>query len=241
MTNSDAAWARVAGPEATHRWQRRFIYELLALLVRLLLRVDVRGIEHVPRSGPLVLYYNHIHFADPFLLELLMRDVRFTVPIAKRELADVPFVGKLVQWFGVIFVDRGSTDMQAIRASLAVLQNGHALLISPEGTRTPDAHSLMPAQKGMGMLVRRTQAAMLPIAVVDTPRLTEGWKRLRRYTVSVQFGRPFHLDPPAGMHRRDIEEEITQYAMQELAALLPESMQGAYTPPSAPHPWLTRS
>ncbi len=224
-------------PEAPRRWGRRFWHFVLELVLKALVRLDVQGLELMPRTGPVILYFNHIHYADPFAIIGLLRKVRYTVPMAKIELAHGPIIGYMVRYFGTIFVERGEVDMAALRAGLATLDAGYVFMIAPEGTRNKLTHSLQKAQRGMGMLVRRTGAVLMPVAIWGTPDFPGAYLKGRRPTVHIRFGRPFRMHVPAGVDRRTAEGEITDYAMQELAALLPPAMRGVYAPPAAPHPW----
>lgn len=235
MTPKD--YTTLSTPQAPQRLGRRFWHFLLEVLIRLLVRLDVQGQERLPATGPVILYFNHIHYVDPFVIIGLLRKVRYTVPLAKIELAHGPIIGKMVQWFGTVFVERGEVDMAALRAGLAVLEAGYVYMISPEGTRNKITHSLQPAQRGMGLLVRRTQATLLPVAIWGTPDFPGAYRKGHRPTIHIRYGRPFKMHVPADVDRRTAESEITSYAMQELAALLPKQMQGVYAPPQQPHPW----
>lgn len=235
MTHKDFTY--LTTPDAPRRWGRRFWHFVLHLLVRLLVRVDMQDLERLPKTGPVILYFNHIHSIDPYVLIGLLYRVRYAVPMAKMELLSMPIIGKLTRWFGAVFVERGEVDMAALRAGLATLEAGYVFMIAPEGTRNKVTHSLQPAQRGMGLLVRHTQAALLPVAIWGTPDFPHAYREGRRPLIHIRYGRPFRMHVPEGVNRRTAESEITDYAMQELAALLPESMRGVYAPPKRPHPW----
>jgi 1-acyl-sn-glycerol-3-phosphate acyltransferase len=226
------------GPDAPHRPGRRFFHWLLRLLIFVLVRIDQQGVEHLPENGPVLLYYNHIHYVDPFVIIGLLRGGRYAVPIAKSELSTGPVIGQWVSWFGTIFVERGEVDISAARAGLAVLQNGDVLMVAPEGTRNKVDQSLQKAQPGLGMFVRRTNAVLQPVAIWGTPSFTSELKRLRRAVFHIRYGRPFRVVVPPDVPRREADVVISDLAMEELAALLPADMQGVYSPRQEPHPWL---
>jgi 1-acyl-sn-glycerol-3-phosphate acyltransferase len=48
--------------------------------------------------------------------------------------------------------------------AIRVVRNGGAVLIFPEGTRSPDGN-LQPAQPGIGMIVAKTGAPVVPIKI----------------------------------------------------------------------------
>ncbi len=236
MTSSrDYRW--VASPQAPKRWQTTFWIHFVALLDKILLRADVQGIERMPRSGPLILYYNHIHYVDPVALMARTRGIRYVVPIAKAELEHTFFLGWAIGSHGAIFIKRGAPDIPALRAALAVLQAGYALLIAPEGTRSPTGQ-LIPAEKGLGFLVYRTRPVLMPVGVWGTRAFPGSLKRLRRPLVHYRFGRPYRFHLPSAMSRQQAEEVVTDYAMRRLAQCLPPSMRGVYATPPSPSPYV---
>lgn len=226
------------GPDAPHRVGRRFWHWALRSLIFLLVRIDQQGIEHLPEKGPVLLYYNHIHYVDPFVIIGLLRGNRYVVPIAKTELSTGPVIGQWVSWFGAVFVERGEVDISAARAGLAVLKNGDVLMVAPEGTRNKVDQSLQKAQPGMGMFVRRTDAVLQPVAIWGTPSFPGDFKHFRRPVFHIRYGQPFRVIIPSDVPRREADELISDLAMEQLAALLPERMHGVYPPRQEPHPWL---
>ncbi len=227
----------LARPGPWPRFRRGFWHVILYGLVRLLLGIDQRGVERLPAQGPVILYFNHIHYADPFVIIGMLLGNRYAVPIAKLELSTGPLIGKMVRWFGTIFVERGEADMPAFRAGLAVLEAGHVFMISPEGTRSR-GQGLLPAKRGTGMLVRRTHAVLQPVAIWGTTDFPGFYKRGKRPVAHIRYGRPYRFEIPPDAPRKEVEAIVSDYAMQELAALLPEELRGVYQPPAAPHPWV---
>ncbi len=224
----DYRW--VAAPDAHRRWQAHFWMGVIAALDALLIRKDVQGLEKLPASGPLILYYNHIHYIDPIVIMARLRGRRHVVAIAKAELEHAFFLGPATRSYGTIYVKRGEPDIPALRAALAVLKTGYALLIAPEGTRSPNAR-LMPAEKGLGLLVYRVNPMLMPVGVWGTTDFPASYKRLKRPLVHFRFGRPYRFQLPEEMTRREAEEVVTDYAMRRLAQCLPESMRGVYADP----------
>jgi len=186
-------------------------------------------------QGPVIVYYNHIHYLDPFVLTTRFVKQRYIVPVAKIELESAFFVGWGLRGYGVIFIKRGEADIPALRGSLAVLKAGHMLLISPEGTRS-ETGALIEAEKGLGLLVYRTNPVLMPVGVWGTRDFPSAYKRLRRPVVHYRFGKPYRFNLPAETSRKQAETIVTDYAMRRLAQCLPETMRGRYAdpPPSLP-------
>ena len=210
------------GPDAPRRIGRRFFHWFLRLLIFVLVRIDQQGVEYLPKEGPVLLYYNHIHYVDPFVIIGLLRGKRYVVPIAKTELSTGPVIGQWVTWFGAIFVERGQVDISATRAGLEVLKNNDVLMVAPEGTRNKVNQSLQKAQPGLGMFVRRTNAMLQPVAIWGTPSFPGDFKHFRRPVFHIRYGRPYRVATTPGISRKEADDLISDLAMEELAALLPE-------------------
>src|SRR5262249_25498164 len=112
-------------------------YWLMTRLMRLVVwtfgRYEVVGRERVPREGALIVVSNHLNNADPPLLGAsLPRRLRF---MAKQELFDSPF-GSAMRAFGAFPVRRFEADLAALRQAQAILKDGGALGMFPEGHRS---------------------------------------------------------------------------------------------------------
>ncbi|MGZ6826936.1 MAG: lysophospholipid acyltransferase family protein, partial [Mycobacteriales bacterium] len=133
------------------------------VLFRALFRLEVRGTEHVPSRGPVLLAGNHTGFLDgPLLFALSPRPASF---LAKSELFVGPVAHALGR-LGQIPVHRGRPDRAALRAGLAVLAGDGALGVFPEGTR--GAGELESVSDGLAYLALRSGAPVVPVAVVGT-------------------------------------------------------------------------
>lgn len=174
-------------------------------------RVRVRGLERVPRTGPVVLVANHSSLIEPQLIfGMLPRRSAFLV---KQEL----FVGVL-GWFlrriGQVPVRRGAADRQALLTVTRLLRDGGVVGVFPEGIR--GSGDVLEAQQGAAWLVRASGAVVLPVAVRGTWR-PPGSRRRWRPVVDVLVGEPFTLDVAAG---RAGLEQATERIRATLAALV---------------------
>ena len=186
-------------------------------------RYEVRGASRVPRSGPLIVVSNHLNNADPPLLgAALPRRLRF---MAKQELFDSRF-GVFMRWFGGFPVRRFEADLAALRQAQAIVNEGGALAMFPEGSRSRTG-ALGTAHPGTALIALRTGVPLLPVAITGTERITTPLILLRKPRIRVVVGEPFTL--PAA--RRVTSEAVQSGAdeiMRRIAALLPPAYRGIH-------------
>lgn len=160
-------------------WYWFFKHFLFRPLVRFGFRARIRGAEHVPASGGVILASNHLAAMDSVIIPaMLPRKVTFP---AKAELfqGNKGLGSKIVAWFlkaiGMIPMDRGGgrASAAALQAITDVLDAGHVVAIYPEGTRSPDGR-LYKGKTGMARMVLASGAKVLPVGVVGTQRVS-GW------------------------------------------------------------------
>ncbi len=139
----------------------RLLRGSLLTIMRVLFRIEHHGWEKVPPSGPLILVANHVTYFDPPWISVR---VYRTLRIMAWDKLFVPPAGWILRWFGAFPVSLTNPEAGAYRAALSILQRGEALLMFPEGGRSPDG-SLMPFKAGAGRLALRTGATIVPVAV----------------------------------------------------------------------------
>ncbi|HEY7966047.1 MAG TPA: lysophospholipid acyltransferase family protein [Solirubrobacteraceae bacterium] len=149
-------------------------------------RMRRTGMEHIPRSGPVILAANHRSFLDPFVIGCLTR--RPVYYVAKKELFAHPVAGWLLNRLGAFPIDRGAGDQQAMDTARRILERGDCVVIFPEGTRHRPG-PLGPPRRGVGRLALQTAAPVVPVAVLGTEAVRRGW-RIRPHRVTLRCGRP---------------------------------------------------
>ena len=162
---------------------------LFRLLFQVLGRWQVSGREHCPVTGPVILAPNHISYLDPPASGSgLHRPVHF---MAKEELFRIPLFGRLIRSLNARPVRRDGSDMRALKAALAQLEEGHALLVFPEGTRGEEGQPLREGKPGVGMLAVLSGAPVVPVYVSGSgAALPRGRALPRPARVRVTFGPP---------------------------------------------------
>jgi 1-acyl-sn-glycerol-3-phosphate acyltransferase len=206
------------------------LYRTLELTVgpalRALHRPQIVGLEHVPRTGPVIIAANHLSFADQVFTPLAAgRQVFY---FAKAEYFNSPgLTGKamaaVVNGLGQVPVDRGDTRSAAasIAVGVQILARGAALGIYPEGTRSPDGRRYK-FRTGVARLALRSGAPVVPVGLVGTRDVQPPQSRRWRFaTVSVRFGPALQFADQADSERSDrilrsITEQVRE-AVQELS------------------------
>jgi 1-acyl-sn-glycerol-3-phosphate acyltransferase len=200
-------------------------YVLLGPVLKVVFRPDVRGLEHVPQTGPVILACNHLSFSDSIFTPLVLgRRVTF---VAKAEyFTGKGIKGRLMRQFfvgtGTIPVDRsgGKAARAALDTQLRVLRSGNIAGIYPEGTRSPDGR-LYRGKTGVARLALESGAPVVPVALLNTDeiqptgRLIPAVKRVRMH-----FGKPLDFSRFADRAGdRFVERAVTDEIMYELMTL----------------------
>ena len=200
-------------------------HRIVPPLLKAIWRPHVEGLEQVPRTGPLILASNHQSFIDSVVIPAVTpRPVNF---LAKSDYFEGRGVkGRLVkEWFvifGAMPVDREDSKaaLASLDTALAVLGEGGAFGIYPEGTRSRDGR-LYRGRTGVAQLALTSGAPIVPIGLLDTDRLQPvGSNRPRLVRVTVRFGEPIDVrgaydGVPPGKARREITDRVMA-AIQEL-------------------------
>lgn len=140
---------------------------LAKVILRLFFRIECVNWERIPTEGGCILCANHLSNWDPILLSCYYpRQVSW---MGKKELFQVPVLGRILKELGVISVDRQNQDMGALRWGLRCLKEGHDLGIFPEGTRSKGRQ--IDAKAGVGLLAVKGKAIVVPVRIEGNFRL----------------------------------------------------------------------
>lgn len=146
-------------------------------------RLKLVGTEKIPRKDGLIIASNHVAGADPFLLgSAVPRELWF---MAKKELFKPRFLGWFIARVNAFPVDRFAFDLEVIRKSLAVLEEGRALIMFPEGTRSRDG-DVGEGKIGVGMLARKAGVPIVPAYLENSRKAW--WNFLAGKRLKVIFG-----------------------------------------------------
>lgn len=168
------------------------------------------GREHIPEGASLICG-NHTGLMDPMIACYAITKKRELQPMAKQELRSVPIVGKVLEWGGAIYVDRGNTDVKTIKSALNCLKEGRKLLIYPEGGRKAPGHEWENVKTGAAFFATRCQVPILPMYI---PREKKYWKPL-----VIRMGEPFTPEIAGKKATPEELDSITQEIIRRVEAL----------------------
>jgi 1-acyl-sn-glycerol-3-phosphate acyltransferase len=205
----------------------RFCRFLFRVYFRLYHRGRVYNSERLPEKGPFILAGNHVSFLDPPFFGLACKREAFFM--ARDTLFQNPLANWILRSWNCVPINRDRGDVGAMRTVLRMLEEGKAVLMFPEGTRSPDG-KLQEPRAGIGMIVARAGVPVVPLRIFGTSRaLPRGTGVPRPARVEIKFGEPFVYPLPADFDQlrgdplkavyRDIGREI----MRRIAALEPRT------------------
>ena len=187
----------------------------LTPFLMILFRPKVKGLRHVPASGPLIIASNHLSFSDSIFMPLvvprkvtfLAKSEYFTSPGPKGLLKKLTFMA-----LGQVPVDRsgGRRSEAALITGLKVLAEGKCLGIYPEGTRSPDGR-LYKGRTGIARLAIESGAPIIPVAMFNTEKIQPtGTVVPKVMRVKMIFGEPMYFDGDSTdlQYLRDVTDQI---------------------------------
>jgi 1-acyl-sn-glycerol-3-phosphate acyltransferase len=195
----------------------------LTPFLMILFRPKVKGLRHVPASGPLIIASNHLSFSDSIFMPLvvprkvtfLAKSEYFTSPGPKGLLKKLTFIA-----LGQVPVDRsgGRRSEAALITGLKVLAEGKCLGIYPEGTRSPDGR-LYKGRTGIARLAIESGAPIIPVAMFNTEKIQPtGTVVPKVMRVKMIFGEPMYFDGDSTdlQYLRDVTDKIMS-TIQEMS------------------------
>ena len=178
-----------------HRYKK-----LRKLLIKLSKALDVdhhiEGLEKLPKET-FCMVSNHLSAYDPVsLISLIDRPLTF---VAKKELENKPFAGKVIRGIEGLFLDRKDLK-QSLRIMMAVEKDlaenrDKNWIIFPEGTRLRDQMLNLPAfHHGTFRPAYKTKTPIVPVAIYGTFRTLKKKPLYKRYPVHVKILDPLYYE-----------------------------------------------
>jgi len=213
------------------RWYEdaTIIYNIGNLLARFCFRtfggLDVSGAEGVPKFGPLIIVSNHLSLNDPpLLVATIPRPLYF---IGKKELFGNPITRLGMRSFHVSSFNRSAAGIDAMRVLMQNLERDRAVVIFPEGTRSPNG-ALQKGMLGVVYLALKSQAAILPVGITGTETFPLWRIPVPFRKTKAKIGQPFTLPMIEGKPSKEVMSSLRDMVMRRIADQLPPEYQGLY-------------
>jgi 1-acyl-sn-glycerol-3-phosphate acyltransferase len=192
-------------------------YHLSRLLAKIFFRFRILHRERMLQSGPVILASNHQSYFDPPLAgNVSDRAIHF---LARHSLLNVPVLGRILPKLNVIPVDQEGVDRSALKGLIKVLRRGECALVFPEGARTIDGE-LQPAQPGLGLVIARTLAPVVPIRIFGAHEALPRGGGFHFHPITVVVGEPiFFSEADLQPRGKDLYARLSNRVMDAIATL----------------------
>ena len=202
-------------------------------LLRSVFRARVTGLDHFPKTGPVIVASNHLSFLDSIIISAMMpRRVAF---LAKAEYVNTPGIrGKAMKAFfetvDIIPVNRSdrSKSLKALDIALEKLNEGKVFGIYPEGTRSRDGY-LYRGKIGVAWLAHMTGAPVVPVGLIGTDRLQKpGSNMVYPHRFTIRVGEPMWFENRGEQMTGKQRRQTTNQIMDEIAQLSGQARKDEY-------------
>ena len=152
-----------------NRWRSLFQFLVCKIFYmirfKLVYRLEVHGLENVPKDNEYIICPNHLSTLDPpLMVSVFPRNVAF---MAKKELFDIKFLRWWIDWLVAFAVNRESLAPSTIKTVLNIKKSNWVLGIFPQGTRGIPGE-IKDISKGFAGLAKITKCAVLPVGIIGT-------------------------------------------------------------------------
>ena len=192
----------------------RFLNNLIRLWARLIfasvgIKVKINGLSNLDLNKNYIFAPNHSSSLDiPLMLGFTPL---WLVPIAKKELRWIPFLGWAMKLAGHIFIDRSNHDkaMESLnKIKISINKKPRSILIFPEGSRTNNGQ-LKRFKSGGLTLGIKTGFDIVPVLISGTYRsLKKGSMGFSRNLLTIDFGIPIKIENYSEEQRKSLSEKV---------------------------------
>jgi 1-acyl-sn-glycerol-3-phosphate acyltransferase len=207
---------------------------IITPLARLVYRPRIEGRAGVPKTGPVIFASNHLSFLDSIAIPVAApRPVHFLAKASYFE--GTGMSGWASREFftaiGAVPVQRGAGQaaLDALDQQRVLLEQGSAVALYPEGTRSLDGR-LYKGRTGVAFLALQTGAPVVPVGLIGTDAVMPVGAKLPsvRHRITVKFGEPLDLSHHGPANSGRARRLATDDIMAAIHALSGQELANAY-------------
>lgn len=205
---------------------RKILLAIARVIIKLLTHFEVTGLENIPKTGPLIMAGNHVASLEALLMAAYSpRLVEFLGT------GDIPFDSAyawITKLYGLIPVNRGNLDREALKKASDVLLQKGVLGIFPEGGIWNPAQ--MEAQIGVALISQRTNAPIIPIGFGGIRGALPAALHLKKPKITMDIGRLIPaviLDQQTGSTKQVLQAAANEI-LKQIDLLIPPAEKQAY-------------
>lgn len=180
--------------------------------LKLVYRLEVHGLENVPKDNKYIVCPNHLSTLDPPIMVAIMpRSVSF---MAKKELFDIPFLRWWIDWLGAFAVNRESLGPSTVKTVQTIKESNWVLGMFPQGTRGVPGE-IKGVTKGFAGLAKLTKCDILPVGIIGSNEVKR-WPFTGKIIVNIGKIIPYDKNPEV-VKEKWIEEiqKLTGFTYKE--------------------------
>ena len=185
------------------------------------IRIQIEGIERIDPVETYIFMCNHVSNLDPPILIVALP--RRTSVLVKKELFQVPILGRAMRMGDLVAVDRRNREaaVNSMREAEAVMARGLNMTVFPEGTRSRDGQ-ILPFKKGPFYLAMDSGVPVAPVTILGSESLMpKGSVLIHSGTVRLVFHAP--ISPKLFKDN----DELISAVRNEIASALPPALREA--------------
>ena len=196
------------------RWYAPAVFRLLGC------KIEASGTEKLPKDGRFLLVSNHLADLDPgiFFITFPHNQLSF---IAKKEVQDMPIVGRLMRKILCQFVDR-ENDREALKTILrciSILKEDKAnVAVFPEGKKSTDQYLLHHFRPGVFKIAQKANVPIVVCTLRGTQNILPNAKRLRRTHIRLNLVEVIPAGELKGVTAVDIAHRVHAIMAADLGA-----------------------
>jgi len=145
---------------------KKFILALVRGFYKFMFKIEIEGLENIPKDKNFLVVPNHLSYYDPPLIAVFLPlEMAY---MAKESLFHVPVVSSVIKAFGAFPVKKTGNDIAAVKLAIKILKDGKSLTIFPEGMRVKTPGVLGEGKQGAAMIAAKAGVGFLPVGINTT-------------------------------------------------------------------------